>query len=267
MVSSIAHPTDLSPQGVAAFEHALSLALANRCRLDVLHVDEPRGAADYAEFPQVRQTLQRWGILPPGASVDAVQATTGVKVRKVGIHDRDAIDGLARFLEEHQSELIVMATRGRAGIDRLLNTSVTAGLVQTLRVPTLILGPEARPFVDPASGRLAIRKVLVPVDHDPDPHAAIEVLEQIAANLGLTLDFVHVGASAPVLRDGPKGPRTVRLLEGPVIDTLLAEAEAADLVAMPMVGAQGLVDALKGSTTERVMREVTCPVLAIPAAR
>jgi len=59
----------------------------------------------------------------------------------------------------------------------------------------------------------------------------------------------------------------VRLLEGPVIDTLLAEAEAADLVAMPMVGAQGLVDALKGSTTERVMREVTCPVLAIPAAR
>ena len=70
-----------------------------------------------------------------------------------------------------------------------------------------------------------------------------------------------------MLRDGPNGPRTVRLLEGPVVETLLAEAEAADLVAMPMVGAQGLVDALKGSTTERVMRDVTCPVLAIPAAR
>ena len=57
MVSSIAHPTDLSPQGVVAFEHALSLALANRCRLDVLHVDEPRGAADWSDFPQVRRTL------------------------------------------------------------------------------------------------------------------------------------------------------------------------------------------------------------------
>jgi nucleotide-binding universal stress UspA family protein len=59
----------------------------------------------------------------------------------------------------------------------------------------------------------------------------------------------------------------VRTLDGPVVETLLAEAQAADLVAMPMVGAQGLVDALKGSTTERVMREVTCPVLAIPATR
>ena len=267
MISSIAHPTDLSPQGAAAFEHALSLALANRCRLDVLHVDEPGDSPDWDDFPQVRQTLQRWGILAPGAPIDAVHSTTGVKVRKVGIHDRDPVAGLAHFLDENQSDLIVMATHGRAGIDRLFNSSVTAGLVQARRVPTLILGPAARSFVNPADGSLAIRKVLVPLDHDPDPHAALEVIEQIAGNLGLALDFVHVGARPPVVRDGPNGPRTVRTVEGPVVETLLAEAEAADLVAMPMAGARGIVDALKGSTTERVMRDVTCPVLALPAVR
>jgi nucleotide-binding universal stress UspA family protein len=267
MVSSIAHPTDFSPQGIPAFELALSLALANRCRLDVLHVDEPGDSPDWDDFPQVRQTLQRWGKLQPGAPIEAVHETTGVKVRKVGIHDRGRVSGLANFLEEHQVELIVMATRGRAGIDRLLNNSVTAGLVQALRVPTVIIGPAAQPIVDPADGRLAVRKVLVPVDHDPDPNAGLDVIEGIAATLDVTLDIVHVGSRAPALRDGRNGPRAVRTLDGPVVETLLAEAQAADLVAMPMVGAQGLVDALKGSTTERLMREVTCPVLALPVAR
>jgi nucleotide-binding universal stress UspA family protein len=267
MIFSIAHPTDLSPQGTASFEHALSLALVNRCRLDVLHVDEPGGPNGWADFPQVRQTLQRWGVLPPGAPIDAVRETTGVEVRKVGIHDHDPVEGMARFLEEHPSNLIVMSSHGRAGIERLLSSSVSAGLVQTVRVPTLILGPAARPFIDPANGRLAIGKILVPVDHEPAPHDAIVLLEQIAENLNATLDFVHVGTVAPALGDGRSGPRHVRTLGGPVLETLLAEAQEATVVAMPMAGARGLVDALKGSTTEQLVREVSCPVLALPVAR
>lgn len=267
MVDAIAHPTDLSPQGIPAFELALGLALANRARLDVLHVDDPNDSAGWSEFPQVRQTLQRWGRIPQGAPVDAVHEITGAKVRKVGIHDKGPISGLANFFDEHKPDLIVMATHGRAGIDRLLNNSVTAELVQTLRIPTVIVGPAARPIVDPANGDLKVRKVLVPVDHDPDPHAGLDAIEQIAATLGLTLDIVHVGATAPALRDGRNGPRAVRTLAGPVVETLLLEAQAADLVAMPMVGARGLVDALAGSTTEQIVREATCPVLALPTAR
>jgi len=267
MIFSIAHPTDLSPQGTAAFEHALSLALVNRCRLDVLHVDEPGDQPDWSDFPQVRRTLVRWGVLQPGAPIDAVHDKTGVAVRKVGIHDHDPVVGMSRFLDEHPSNLIVMASHGRAGLDRLLSSSVTADLVQAVRVPTLIFGPAARPFIDPANGHRTISKILVPVDHEPDPHDALVLLEQIAENLGATLDFVHVGSVPPVLRDGRNGPRTVRTVEGPVVETLLAEAQGASVVAMPMAGARGLVDALRGSTTERVVRDITCPVLALPAAQ
>jgi nucleotide-binding universal stress UspA family protein len=267
MISSIAHPTDLSAQGTAAFEHALSLALANRCRLDVLHVDEPGGHSGWADFPQVRQTLQRWGALPPNASVEAVRESTGIEVRKVGIHDRDPVVGMSRYLEEHAVNLIVMASQGRAGLDRLLSSSVTAGMVQAVRTPTLIFGPAARSFIDTANGGLAIDKILVPVDHEPEPHAAILVIEQIAETFGATLDFVHVGATPPALRDGPDGPRKVRTVEGPVVETLLDEARGVSVVAMPMAGARGLVDALRGSTTERMVREVSCPVLALPVAQ
>jgi nucleotide-binding universal stress UspA family protein len=34
---------------------------------------------------------------------------------------------------------------------------------------------------------------------------------------------------------------------------------------MPTAGRQGVVDALRGSTTERVIRQAPCPVLAVPA--
>ncbi len=69
----------------------------------------------------------------------------------------------------------------------------------------------------------------------------------------------------PTLRDGPVGPRTVRTLEGPVVGP--ARGAGRSVVAMPMAGARGLVDALRGSTTERVVREASCPVLALPVAR
>lgn len=267
MIRSIAHPTDLSPEGMPAFEHALGFALGHRCRLDVLHVDEGGAIADWTNFPRIRETLQRWGILPADAPVAAVHATTGVTVRKVGIRDRDAIAGLTHYLAEHSADLIVMASHGRAGIDRALKSSVSAELVHAVRVPTVILGPAARSVLDPANGRIAIRRIVVPVDHSPDPHQAIDQLEQIAANWNAELDFVHVGNNPPVLRDGRNGPRTVRALQGELIETLLAEADRADVVGMPMAGAEGLFEALRGSTTERIVREAPCPVLALPVPR
>lgn len=267
MIRSIAHPTDFSPRGAAAFEHALALAVAGRRGLDILHVAEPGQGEQWREFPQVRQLLQRWGLIEPGAPTEAVHAATGVTVRKIGIQDRNPVDGMARYLNEHHADLIVMASSGRAGIERLFSGSVSAGLARAAQVPTLILGPEAQPFVDSQSGSLSLSKVLVPVDHQPDPTEAIDRLEEILANVSAPLDFVHVGTNPPVLRDGPAGPRGVRVLEGPVVETLLAEARGASLVAMPMAGARGLADALRGSTTERIVRGVGCPVLALPVSR
>ena len=106
MIRSIAHPTDFSPRGVAAFEHALALAVIRRCALDILHVGDAGEGGGWGDFPQVRQLLQRWGMLEPGASTEAVHAATGVTVRKVGIHDHDPVHGMARYLNEHPADLI-----------------------------------------------------------------------------------------------------------------------------------------------------------------
>jgi nucleotide-binding universal stress UspA family protein len=53
--------------------------------------------------------------------------------------------------------------------------------------------------------------------------------------------------------------------EGDVVATILDASREADLIVMPTEGRQGVVDAMRGSVTERVVRGAPCPVLAVPA--
>ena len=43
-----------------------------------------------------------------------------------------------------------------------------------------------------------------------------------------------------------------------------ADEIKADLIVMPTAGRAGVFDALRGSTTERVLRRAPCPLLAVP---
>jgi nucleotide-binding universal stress UspA family protein len=56
--------------------------------------------------------------------------------------------------------------------------------------------------------------------------------------------------------------------EGDVVETILAVAKetTADLIAMNTKGHHGFLDALRGSTTERVVGHARCPLLAVPAS-
>ena len=54
---------------------------------------------------------------------------------------------------------------------------------------------------------------------------------------------------------------------GDVVETIRAAAveTQADLIVMVTAGHEGILDALRGSTTEQVLRHAPCPVLAVPA--
>ena len=54
--------------------------------------------------------------------------------------------------------------------------------------------------------------------------------------------------------------------EGEVAATILEAANDADMIVMATEGRHGIVDAMRGSVTERVVRGASCPVLAVPAA-
>jgi nucleotide-binding universal stress UspA family protein len=264
-IEAIAHPTDFSEASAEAFAHALRLALAFRCRLDVLHVRS--GNREWSSFPHVRETLARWGLLSADADHAQLREKLGIEIRKIEIEHQDPLRGVAGFLISHRPGFVVMATRGAQGLSRFISESVSEGIAQKTNLPALFLGPNARPFVDSKNGRLYLKSAVIPVARHPSPNRALTLFHRLFGKLGLVQRYVHVGNESFELT-GPTGNREqVTTLEGPTVETILSAASTylADLLVMPTAGRHGFLDALRGSTTEQVLRRAPCALIAVPA--
>ncbi|MEM7023439.1 MAG: universal stress protein [Pseudomonadota bacterium] len=271
---TILHPTDFSDTSGRAFDHALRISLAAKGQLHLLHVS--RGDADPGDldaFPGVRQTLVDWGLLPEGTAREEVAEKIGVHVTKIEMIDRGAVRGILRYLEENPTDLIVLATHGRQGVPRWLQGSITEPVTRQTSAATLCIRHGARGFVGPDGGEVTLRNVLVPIDTAPDPGPAVDaavILAQLMGAEDVVLHLLHVGeaANAPTI-PAPVGPIRVEQIARPgeVVGEIVAAAGevAADLVAMTSAGRRGFLDEIRGSTTERVLRDAPCPVLVVPA--
>lgn len=262
-IRAIAHPTDLSEASGEAFAHALRLAVEFRCRLDLLHVSRPQEDGEPAAFPRVRETLVRWGLLPAGAAPADVHKTLGVEICKIEIRHRDPLQGVAGFLQSHRPGLIVMATHGTQGLRHFLSESVSKGIAQTVLVPALFFGPNCRPFVDVKTGSLHLKNAVIPVAHDPSPDHALHLYRALFGNLGVAEHLIHVG-DRPFALSGEH--EDIATLQGPTVDSIIAAANTylADLLVMPTAGRHGFFDAVRGSTTEQVLRRAPCALLSLP---
>jgi nucleotide-binding universal stress UspA family protein len=273
-MTHIFHPTDFSPASDVAFVHALKLAVASGGSLTVFHYAH-RDDDEEQEFPGVRDALTRWGLLPPGSPREAVAATLGLHVRKVAVGGPDPTETIVSYLERHPADLIVLATHQHNGAARWLYREVALPVAQQSHVPALFVPPDTQGFVDAATGAVRLRRILVPVDRHPHPRRALEFIPGLVAGLGgapAEVDLLHVGTMTTIPRvDVPDAAGltwSTRVAEGEVVDEILkAEAaRAADLLVLTTEGRHGFLDALRGSTTERVVRGARCPVLAVPAS-
>ena len=276
MLEAILHPSDLSLGTNAAFLHALRIALEAKGELTILH-SQRRSVADEAEwhsFPGVRATLSRWGLIADDAPESAVESQLGVLITKAELYDPSPVGSVVRWLEGHGCDLLVMATHSREGLERWLRGSVSVDLARQTPVPSLFLPISAPGFVNPDSGKAVIRNILIPVDRDPHPSAAVVLALELADLCGgrdAVVHLLHVGTTeeAPIVEIDPRTNRRLQrhTRSGPVIDAILAVAEELqpDFIAMSTRGRQGFLDAVRGSTTERVLREAKRPLLAVPA--
>jgi len=269
---SILHPTDFSEASAEAFVHALRIALTAKCGLTLLHIDSPQDEHDWATFPHVRAVLANWGLMSETEPEGAIAEKLGVKIAKVELSPQSAAAGILRYLEDHPVDLIVLGTQARDGVARLLQGSVAETLARQAKTPTLFVPNGARGFVDPQRGEIHLKRLLIPVDHAPRPAAAVSAIMHFAHLLAgpeVEERLFHVGRDAPQLQHHAKPYLTVPVatVGGDPVDGIINETIdwQPDLIAMPTAGHHGVIDALRGSTTERVIRQAPCPVLAVPA--
>jgi nucleotide-binding universal stress UspA family protein len=273
-VDSILHPTDFSEGSMRAFAHALAIALFRHAKLTLLHVSENASDEDWQHFPPVRQVLERWGLLAPGSKQADVFERLAVKVRKVLLASDDPAEAISTWLVDHPSDLLVLSTEQRGGLPGWLQGSVATKLARSAAVRALFVPAGCRGFVSAEDGELSLRRILVPVDHAPDPAPALEIASRAAASLGVApvaIRALHAGEKLPKLElaDDDAWRLESKLVGGDPVDAILGAAREwpADLVMMATDGRDGPLDVFRGSHTERVAREVPCPLLSIPVPK
>lgn len=273
-IESIFHPSDFSEASAIAFAHAVKIALVSRAELNILHVAENLNA-DWSDFPGVRETLERWGLIAPGSPKSAV-ASLGIEVTKIIASSSRPVKACIDFLERHPADLIVLAVRQLEGRMQWLEKRVGSPLAQAAGGATLYLPHGVQGFVSREDGSISLRNILVPVAAKPRAQPAVEVVMQMISNLQLppgVVTLLHVGdaENAPRLNIPASSEwmwrTTAREGEPAEVIVQVAQDTHADLIAMTTEGAHGFLDALRGSTSERVLRGARCALLALPISR
>jgi nucleotide-binding universal stress UspA family protein len=272
-LESIFHPSDFSKASEVAFVHALKISLVAGTKLTMLHVAANPGA-NWQDFPGVRDTLERWGLIPKGSPKSAV-GQLGIEVAKVLKLSRDPVKACLRFLKENPTDLIVLAVRQHEGRMRWLGKSVGEPIARRAGQMTLFIHRDMEGFVSRRDGSLSLRNILIPVTIKPRPQPSVESAARLIRNLQLPAGMVtllHVGPAAemPSLKLPKDAEWTWNRVTkvGEPVDVILQTATElrTDLIIMTTEGRDGFLDALRGSTAERVLRKARCPVANLPVA-
>ncbi|MGE3978965.1 MAG: universal stress protein [Nitrospira sp.] len=271
LIQRVFHPSDFSDASGAAFAHALVAALTAKATLTILHVSDSQDGS-WTEFPGVRDTLERWGLLPRN-SERADVSKLGINVQKVQMVHKDPVESITTYLEEHGADLIVLATDQAKGGVQWLKESVATTVARKSHEMTLFIPKGIEGFVSLDDGSISLKNILIPVTEVPSAQPAVHAVARLVSGLhgdpGL-FTLLHVGAE----EDMPQvacpevtGWRWTRITRsGEVIEAInqVAREIDADLIVMTTDGRNGLLDVLRGSHSERVLRESRCPVLTIP---
>ena len=242
--------------------------------------------------------------LPPGADVDGTDALATVGERAVDeiteMASEAGVDVDAEIVEssgpvheaiidnasDHDSDLIVMGTHSRTGLDRLVLGSVTERTLRESDVPVLTVHEG-----DGIPENLALDDVLVPTDGSRSADAAVARGIDLAAETDATLHLITlVDTSKPwtaVVDEGALDGAGKEILDNAILRAEAADVDVIegsvgrgdpetairdyvtdhdiDLVVMGTHGRTGLNRYLLGSVTEHVVRTAEAPVLSVRA--
>jgi len=271
IIESVLHPTDFSEGSKVAFHHALKAALLSRSELTLLHVSSD-GTSEWTDFPGVRETLERWQLLPQNSPRSAV-GQLGVDVRKIVARKSDPVEAVLGYLQSHPAELIVLATHQREGRVRWLDKSVAEPVARRAEELTLFIPGDSDGFVSAKDGSVSLNRILIPIALSPRAQPALDAAARLVRGMNCpagTFTLLHVGQADTM--PGVNCPNVEgwewkkELRSGNVIQTIvdMSKEIEADLIVMTTDGRNGFLDGLRGSHSERVLRQIQVPLLTVP---
>ena len=220
------------------------------------------------------------------AELDRIVAQSGVTARRMIFGDSSLARALHHVAEDEAADLLVVGSTHRGQVGRVLVGGVTAGVLQHAPCPVAVapLG---------YAGRAAAPAVIgVGVDRGAEAQHALRLAAELAKASGAQVRILSAVAT-PIMATSPAAYESDWLAEerqdseedveravaslgeagvqasGDVVVGLPLEelAELSHEVDLVVVGSRGwgpVRRLLLGSTSERLVREAACPVIAVP---
>src|ERR1051326_6845076 len=282
MFSNILVPLDGTAQSNAALPLARTIAQATGGTITLLRVVK---AGDTTRAAEAADELRR---------IAAELTTDGAPVKTVVCDSDEIAYAIIKQIHQDPTDLVIMRTHGRVGIERAVLGSVTQEVLAGSRVPIMLLRPGGRRVSH-------INKLLVPVDGSAGGTLALGTAVQLNHATGASIQLLHVSvpastwiyagdayggmsyydpawdeealASARTYVEGVvKRLRAAQVAvegearEAPVVAEAIvqsANTSNADLLMMSTRALTGPARALLGSTADAVVRGAHCPVLLV----
>jgi nucleotide-binding universal stress UspA family protein len=281
---NILFATDFSSAANSAMPYAAALAKTFGGKLYALHVHEP---ANYALPPEMWQTLQTTRDMETQCLRDVVKHDFPGVTPEILQGEGSVWPALAAAIETHHIDLIVIGTRGRTGIGKVLLGSQAEEILRHAPCPVLTVGPRAL-AQDIVHGKIAA--ILYATDFGPASLAAAPLAISLAQEHQSKLTLLHVVenrtahhmASPPEF--GESDECELRALvpdqanfwcaphfiveQGPAADRILevAQRTKAGLIVMGVHRPEGMPGAsthLPMATVHKVVAYADCPVLTV----
>jgi nucleotide-binding universal stress UspA family protein len=279
VIDHVICPVDISPAAAPLITFASMWARWYGAELHVLHavplpdvIADPIGGVVVATrarpWEEVQAELQR--IVP-----DSVVGTRRWHLDVVEGAPADAILAAAR---ERPNSMVIMATHGRAGLDRIVHGSVTATVTHHAPCGVLVLPARHAEGHDPLP---PCQRILCAVDFLPSSRHALQHAVQLAEQSSARLEVVYVLESGGDAQEAmeelerciPERARRwcsiqANVVSGHPAPALLRAAEEAqaDLIVMGAGDRFHLRSMWLGGVTDRLLRTAHAPLLIVPAA-
>ena len=294
MIKNILCAIDRSPSSLQAFGYAIALAKWQRARLNLLEVIEEAPPPGVSRAPtsdgvpaEARKALER-----DLRRVLTARRASDVKV-KISMRKGNVVQEILAQGRTSRSDLIVIGTHGRGGVQRLVLGSVAEKVLRLATCPVLTVRRGVRLA---RRSRSPFETILCPTDFSAAANKAVAYAKRLAQEADAKLilltavdwPFGTAVMSGPVAElrksiesdaseslarllpraaNGPRAEAIVALGKASAAIVKGARARSADLIVMGVSGRGALDVALLGSTTHHVIREGAWPVLTVQTGK
>jgi nucleotide-binding universal stress UspA family protein len=267
--SHILCPVDFSDLSGAALNYSVRLASVCKADITVVHAywfEAPLyftpGQADGLKM-QYRSAAGQMR-----AALEKFAASAGAPSAGIRLEEGDPARSVIRAGIETNTDLIVMGTHGRRGFEAFMLGSVAERVLRSSSVPVLTVRGRA------SSDKVG--SILCPVNNTRESRSALQIAARLAVCCGAELTALHVEEDDDPTRiddlchwiaEEEQPNCTIGHLRsrGNPAEVILKRAAAgnADLLVIGAAHKAFFDSTFMGSTTVRVVRHATCPVLTV----